>query len=86
MSSKPVPPLPPSPDFGDKPRTSRWSLVLAAITLLFLMTGLTIITLGYFGPVILLGIVIFGVIGLQYLLWGWLFERIYRRGKEIPED
>jgi hypothetical protein len=28
--------------------------------------------------VILLGLAIFGVIALQYLVWGWWFERIYR--------
>ncbi|WP_425617525.1 hypothetical protein NA78x_001205 [Anatilimnocola sp. NA78] len=86
MSPKPVPPLPPSPDFGDKPRTSRWPLLLAGVALVFLLVGLTIITLGFFGPVVVLGIVIFAVIGLQYLLWGWLFERIYRRGKNISDE
>ncbi|QDU25780.1 hypothetical protein ETAA8_08510 [Anatilimnocola aggregata] len=86
MSPKPVPPLPPSPDFGDKPRTSYWSLVLVGIALLLCMTLLTFLTLGLFGPVILLGFVVFVVIGLQYLLWGWLFERVYRQGRDQSDD
>ena len=35
-------------------------------------------TLGFFGPFLLLALAIFTIIGLQYLVWGWLFERIYR--------
>jgi hypothetical protein len=86
MSPKPVPPLPPAPDFGEKPRSSMWTIVLAGITLLFLMVGLSFLTLGYFAPVIALGVGIFLLIGMQYLVWGWWFERVYRQGKEQGED
>lgn len=81
----PNPPLPPKPDFGDKPRSSVWTIVLAGIALLFIVVGLSFLTLGYFAPVIFLGLAVFSVIGLQYLIWGWLFERIYRNGKEKLE-
>lgn len=83
MSAKP---LPPPPDFGEKPQRSAWTLVLAAVALVFILVGLSFLTLGYFTPVILLGVGIFALIGLQYLIWGWLFERIYRQGKEPSDD
>jgi hypothetical protein len=86
MSPKPVPPLPPPPDFGDKPRTSIWPLVLAGIGFLFIVTILSFLTVGYFAPVVVLGVVVFFLIGVQYLVWGWWFERIYRRGKDVDDD
>jgi len=86
MSPKPVPPQPLPPDFSDKPRTSVWSIVLAGIALLFILVALSFLTLGYFAPVIVLGLAVFGLIGVQYLVWGWLFERIYRNGRERSED
>lgn len=86
MSPNPIPPLPPPPEFPEKPRTSWWSLVLAGIALLFIMTVLSFLTLGYFAPVVVLGVVVFAIIGLQYLIWGWYFERIYRQGKEHLDD
>jgi hypothetical protein len=46
---------------------------------------LTFLTLGFFGPMVLLGLGVFAIIGLQYLIWGWLFERIYRAPKEQGE-
>ena len=86
MSPKPVPPLPPAPEFNEKPRTTWWSLVLAGIALLFIMVALSFLTLGYFAPVVVLGIGVFAMIGIQYLVWGWYFEKIYRQGKEHSDD
>ena len=86
MSPNPIPPLPPPPEFSEKPRTSAWSLVLAGIALLFIMTVLSFITLGYFAWIILLGMGVFLMIGGQYLVWGWYFEKIYRQGKEHLDD
>lgn len=78
--------MPPAPDFNEKPRSSAWSIVLAGIALLFIMVGLSFLTLGYFAPVIVLGVGIFAVIGIQWLIWGWYFEKIYRQGKEHLDD
>ncbi len=86
MSPKPIPPLPPPPDFGDKPRTTLWTVVLAGIALLFIVTALSFLTLGYFAPVIFLGLGVFLLIGVQYLVWGWWFERIYRQGKDEGDE
>ena len=66
------------PENPEKPRASWISIALAVMFGSALAALLTILTLGYFGPVILLAGIIFFVIGLQYLLWGWFFERIYR--------
>jgi hypothetical protein len=46
---------------------------LAAVVLSFLM-------LGYFWPFVV-GTVVLALIALQYLIWGWWFERIYRSGE-----
>jgi ABC-type uncharacterized transport system permease subunit len=79
MDASRLPPLPPRPPFDEpKPRGSWLTIWLAATLGVTLAVLLTFLTIGYFGPVILLGIGIFIVIGLQYLVWGWWFERIYR--------
>jgi drug/metabolite transporter (DMT)-like permease len=74
MSAK----LPPPPELPPKPPASWLSIALVMLFGMALAMVLTVLTLGYFGPVLLLGAAIFMLIGLQYLLWGWLFERIYR--------
>lgn len=84
MSPKPLPPTP--PDLNEQPRSSVWTIVLAGVALLFLMTGLSFLTLGYFAPVIALGVGVFFLIGIQYLVWGWWFERVYRQGRDQSED
>lgn len=86
MSPKPVPPAPPPPDFNEKPRSSAWTIILAGVGLLFVIIALTFLTLGYFTFVVLIGLGAFALIGMQYLIWGWLFERIYRNGRENLED
>jgi hypothetical protein len=82
MSSKLIPPPPDS----EKPQKSAWTLVLAGLAFLFVLVALSFLTLGYFAPVIFLGLGVFALIGAQYLVWGWLFERIYRNGKEHSDD
>ena len=75
---------PEPPEMPEKRRASWLSIALAVLFGSALAALLTILTLGYFGPVILLAGIVFFVIGLQYLLWGWFFERIYRQGR--PDD
>ena len=70
--------MPTRPDLETKSRGSWLSIVLAGLLTLAILAVLTLLTLGYFGPIILLGLGIFLIIGLQYLVWGWWFERIYR--------
>lgn len=76
----PPPPLPPKPQPPpEKPRGWLAILLLGSATLAFIVV-MTFLTLGFFGPIVILGLAVFGIIGLQYLLWGWWFERIYRSG------
>ena len=86
MTAKPVPPLPPPPDFNEKPRSTAWTIVLAAFGTVFAIIALTFLTLGYFSFVVMVGFGIFGLIAMQYLMWGWLLERIYRNGRENLEE
>ena len=69
-----VPPLPPRPDFEAKPKSSPlWSLFTAVMAL-----GLLALLAFFVTPLLWVAVTIAGIIGLQYLLWGWWFERIYR--------
>jgi len=45
---------------------------------------ISILTMGYFLWIFLLAFVVFAVIALQYLVWGYWFERIYR--SNLPPD
>jgi hypothetical protein len=81
LSSRP-PPVPPRPDFETKPSGSWLYIGLVAFGGVAAVVILTFLTLGFFGPFVILGLAIFGVIGLQYLVWGWWFERMYRSNGE----
>jgi hypothetical protein len=80
-----APPLPTKPEPPDKPRGSWLAIILMASGGLAAAVVLTFLTLGFFGPIFMLGLAVFGVIGLQYLVWGWWFERMYR-GPADPES
>jgi len=70
------PPLPPRPDFEYKPQSSPlWWLIVGFGGLILLAVVAFLAT-----PVLWVAFVIALVIGLQYVLWGWWFERIYRSG------
>ena len=77
-----VPPLPPRPDFEAKPKSSPlWSLFTAMMAL-----GLLALLAFFVTPLLWVAVTIAGIIGLQYLLWGWWFERIYRSGPTDEES
>ena len=82
MDGLQVPPMPERPyaaDFQPKRRSS--CLVVLAIGVgLSLAVLLSILMIGFIWPLVV-GFAIFGVIALQYLLWGWWFERIYRSAR-----
>ena len=78
-----APPLPKKPVPPEKPRGSWLAIILLASGGFAAAVVLTFLTLGFFGPILLLGLAVFGVIGLQYLVWGWLFERIYRSRPDV---
>ena len=69
---------PARPDFEPPPKTSAlWWLIVGISGLLLLAVVAFVAT-----PVLWVAFAIAFVIGLQYLLWGWWFERIYRSGAE----
>jgi hypothetical protein len=76
-------PLSPRPDFAPKPRGSLLTILLVGIAAFILAVIFTFLTLGFVWPFVV-GFAIFAFIGLQYLVWGWWFERIYR--SESIED
>jgi hypothetical protein len=87
MDARQVPPPPTRPDFEPpRPRSSWLAIGLAGSAALTMAAILTFLTLGYFAPIVLLALGIFVVIGLQYLVWGWWFERIYREDPESDSD
>ncbi len=81
MSSPPLkkPELPPKPE-------KSWSSTLLAIGLcLSLAAGLSILTIALLGPAIFLVVgVLFGIVILHYLIWGWWLPKIIRQAS--PED
>jgi hypothetical protein len=75
MEARPAPALPPKPDFEAKsPQGSfLWYLLVG-----FGALGLFSLLAFFATPVLWIVVSLSGIIGLQYLLWGWWFERIYR--------
>ena len=72
------PPLPPKPAPPERPRSIWLALLLLCSGAVAAVVLLTFLTLGFFGPLVLLGLGVYVIIGLQYLLWGWWFEKVYR--------
>ena len=80
-----LPPKPERPDFDSRPSNSWLSIALVAGFGVLMATVISILTMGYFLWIFLLAFVIFALIALQYLVWGYWFERIYRSNLP-PED
>ena len=80
-ANTPVPPT--KPDLDSTPRGSWLAILLTGMAAFAFVVVFTFLTLGFVWPFVV-GFAIFGVIGLQYLLWGWWIERVYRSGQ--PTD
>lgn len=76
------PELPPRPDPAERPRGSWLALMLAASAMLALIVTLTFITLGYFGPVLVVGAVMGGIVLFHYVVWGWWLPHVLRQAAE----
>jgi len=77
---QPLPPLPERPGFEPRPlATFLWWLIVGSGGLMLL--GVVALLAS---PVLWVAFAIALIIGLQYLTWGWLFERVYR--SRPPED
>jgi hypothetical protein len=78
--------MPERPDFelqAPQPRTGClvWFGVLFA---LIASVALAMLMIGFLWPLVI-GFSVLAIIALQYLVWGWWFERIYRSGP-IDDD
>jgi len=80
-----LPPKPERPEIVDRSPNSWLSIALVAGFGILMAAVISILTLGYFLWIFLLGFGIFAFIALQYLIWGYWFERIYRSNLP-PED
>ena len=79
-----LPLKPERPEFDERPPGSWLSIGLVAAFGILIAAVISILTLGYFLWIILLGLGIFALVAVQYLVWGWWFERIYR--SNLPPD
>ncbi len=75
----PPPVMPQKPELPPKPRGS-CLVYLAVVFGFFMAVLLSFLMIGYFWPFVV-GLALLAFIALQYLVWGWLFERIYRSGE-----
>jgi len=60
------------------PRRSILSILLAFALFVLTSVVLFFLTLGSFGPVIVIGGIIFLLIGCHYIVWGWWLGKIIR--------
>lgn len=79
----PLPPLQ-RPDISPRPRGSCLVVVGAVVGVACFGLAFSLL-IGFLWPVAIAGALL-AVIGLQYLIWGWLFERIYRAGPLENQD
>jgi hypothetical protein len=80
-----LPPPPTKPDLETTPRGSWLAILLTMMAGFAFVVVFTFLTLGFVWPFVV-GFAVFGIIGLQYLLWGWWFERIYRSGQALDDS
>lgn len=73
------PPLPERPEL-DPPKPRGSCLIFLAVLFGFVAAVvLSFLMIGFFWPFVI-GFAVLAIIALQYLVWGWWFERIYRAG------
>jgi hypothetical protein len=77
-------PLPPPPQPPAKPRGFLF-VYLAALFGLILTAAMTFFVMGTIWP-FLIGFIVLAIISLQYLVWGWWFEKIYRSDDARTDD
>jgi hypothetical protein len=83
MEARPVPALPPKPDLEPKSAQASflWYLLVG-----FGALGLFSLLAFFATPVLWIVVGLSGIIGLQYLVWGWWFERIYRSNPAADDE
>ncbi|HTN77050.1 MAG TPA: hypothetical protein VL096_17445 [Pirellulaceae bacterium] len=81
-----VPPKPEKPTPPDAPPRGSWlALMLAAGVTFLVIVTLTFLTIGYFGPVLIIAALMAGVVLFHYVVWGWWLEPVLRQA-QAEED
>ena len=60
-------------------------IVLAGLLLVVICAALFFLTLGSFGIVIVIGLVVFGIAAMHYFIWGWWLGKMIREDVEAEE-
>jgi len=47
---------------------------------------LTFLTLGVFGPVLIVGGILFGIVAFHYCVWGWWLGKVVREASDDEEE
>ncbi len=81
----PAPSMPEKPAPPEKPRGSWLGIVLAGGLVSTAIVVLTFLTIGYFGPVIIIGAAMAGVVVFHYRVWGWWLQPVLKRAMEEEE-
>ncbi len=74
------------PEPPEKPRGSWLSITLAALLGVAALIVLSFLTLGQLLPVVVIGGLIFAVIGFHYFVWGWWLGKLIEQASEDEED
>ena len=70
------------PEPPDRGGSSWLAIMLAGLLGAAIVVTLTFLTLGYFGPVLLIGLLIFGLVACHYFVWGWWLQKFLQREHE----
>lgn len=77
-----LPPKPTKPELSEtKPRGSWLAIMLAGGVLFLTIVTLTFLTIGYFGPVLVIAVIMAGVVLFHYVVWGWWLEKVLRQAE-----
>ncbi len=67
-------------------RHSWLGIVFALICCMGVYGGLSFLTLGFFGPVLIVGGVAFGIALFHYFVWGWWLGKILREAADDDDS
>jgi len=81
-----MPPRPEKPSAPEKPRPSLLPLLLAGVLFVMVFVALFFLTLGWAGPVLVIGMLIFGMGAFHYVVWGWWLSGLIREQEADAEE
>ena len=74
------------PAAPDRGHGSWLAIILTGLVGLAIVVTLTFLTLGSFGPVLLIGFLMFALVGFHYFVWGWWLQKVLRREQEQESE